>query len=77
MWGVWRSSCRSRRTGRARPDRVDAYPWLPLLTDEKQRQIAAYESALPHASTANAGVFDELQTLLAENRQHLQQLQAI
>ncbi len=58
-------------------DRADAYAWLPLLMDEKQRQIAAYESALPHASTANAGVRDELQTLLAENRQHLQQLQAI
>jgi bacterioferritin (cytochrome b1) len=49
---------------------------LPAIVDEKQRQIAAYERAIDHIGD-NPRYRVELQALLEENREHLQQLQAL
>lgn len=52
---------------------------LPLLLDEKQAHIAAYERAIQHAGTTTGGeeIASELRSLLADNQRELAQLEAI
>ena len=51
---------------------------LPLLMDEKRRQIASYQNAIEHASATGPGhshIVSQLQSLLADNQAHLNQLE--
>lgn len=49
---------------------------LPSLVEQKQQQIAAYESALAHAGNDDV-VNSEIGSLLSENRQHLEQVRSL